>query len=187
MSPDRSKDSPANPGDSRRSRCPPRRLQHRRRWFACPTRPEPGFWSCPTVGTTSDLTVWYRWPVPDSPAPRKQHSDFSCIGRWLQGRERPADYRRGKGSVAARAAWLVLTRDGTAAHPEILRELWTGDISIHYLLAAVRSVVSVVRARSSEAAAKKQAERSSSILLLFHEYEDASGNAIPNPKSRRCC
>ena len=182
MSPDRSKDSPANPGDSRRSRCPPRRLQHRRRWFACPTRPEPGFWSCPTVGTTSDLRVWYRWPVPDSPAPRKQHSDFSCIGRWLQGRERPADYRRGKGSVAARAAWLVLTRDGTAAHPEILRELWTGDISIHYLLAAVWTVV---RARRSEAGTEKQAERSSSFLLLFRKY--GLENAIANPKSRTCC
>src|SRR5207249_6130145 len=94
---------------------------------------------------------------------------FSCSGRWLQGRERPADYRRGKGSVAARAAWLVLTRDGTAAHPEILLELWTRDISIHYLLAAVWSVV---RARRSEAGAKKQAERSSSFLLLFREYED---------------
>src|SRR5436309_12003613 len=132
MSPDRSKDSPANPDDSRRFRYPQRQLQHRRRSFACPTRLELGFLSCPTVGTTSDLTVWCRWPVPDSPAPRKQHSDSSCIGRWLQGRERPAGYRRGKGSAAARAALLVLTRDGTAAHPEISREFWTGDISIHY-------------------------------------------------------
>src|SRR5881398_1868419 len=118
MSPDRSKDWPANPGDSRRFRCPQRQLQHRRRSFAYPTRFELGFLSCPTVGTTSDLTVWCRWPVPDSPAPHKQHSDFSCIRQWHQGRERLADYRRGKGSAAARAAWLVLTRDGIAAHPK---------------------------------------------------------------------